>query len=90
MLKYQHPSGLKSYTERILSTPEGGKIVLDAILFSLWQQANGRELKDLDFQAEGADEHAIRAALACLAEAGLLMRLEEEGGTGGQGDKPHR
>lgn len=89
MLKYQHPSGLKSYTQErpLLSTPQGGKIALDAILFSLWQQANGRELKEIiEIQAEGADSHAIRAALACLAEAGLLMRSEEEGGRGRQGE----
>jgi GT2 family glycosyltransferase len=83
--KYQQPSGIKIHNKErpLLSTPQGGRIALDAILFSLWQQANGRELKEiLDFPAPGASPDTIRAALACLVEAGLLVRLEEQGEQG--------
>ncbi len=83
--KYQQPSGIKIHNQErpLLSTPQGGRIALDAVLFSLWQQANGRELKEiLDFPVPGASPDTIRAALACLVEAGLLVRLEEQGEQG--------
>lgn len=94
MLKYQQTSGVRIYTQErpLLSTPQGGKIALDAILFSLWQQANGRDLKEIleSFPSEGASSNAIRAALACLVKAGLLMRPEEDKGRRGQGGKETR
>ena len=79
--KYQQPSGIKIHNQEspLLSTPQGGRIALDAILFSLWQQANDRELKELlDFPVPGASPDTIRAALTCLVEAGLLVRVGQE------------
>jgi len=45
-------------------TPQDGRIAGDDGLMALWQHPNG----------EGADDSATRAALTCLAEAGLLTR----------------
>lgn len=53
-------------------TPEGGRIVTDDTLMAVWRDAHGRTAADLLAQAE--DEEATRAALACLAEGGLLRR----------------
>jgi GT2 family glycosyltransferase len=48
-------------------------------LLSLWQQADGRELTEIErgFHADGVTPIATRTALACLAEAGLLIRDTE-------------
>jgi GT2 family glycosyltransferase len=53
-------------------TPEGGRIVTDETLMTLWRDAHGRSPADLLAQAAAPD--ATRAALACLAEGGLLQR----------------
>ena len=70
----------------LLSTPQGGHVALDSSLLALWQYANGRTLDEVvtgaqpagtqtsDLQIEYANPHTIRAALACLCEAGLLSR----------------
>ena len=63
----------------VLSTLQGGKIAMDSTLLNLLERADGCELSKLlrDFRADGASPEAIRAGLACLAEAGLLRRSEE-------------
>lgn len=55
---------------------------MDATLLSLLQQADGRELEEIlaDFQAEEVTSDTVRAGLACLAEAGLLVREGEAPG----------
>ena len=83
MLKYQALFDLNlkvSHQERaLLPTSEGGKVALDAKLLSLLQLASGRELNEIldSFAGGEATPDAVRAALACLAEAGLLTRLGE-------------
>lgn len=60
----------------LLTTPDGGRVALDPVLYSLWQHANQRGLDDIvsTFPSARGDPLAIRAGLACLAEAGLLFR----------------
>lgn len=58
----------------VLSTAEGGLVAIDDRLLDVWRRARGRSVSDL--LAGAAPEHApaLRVALACLAEAGLLAR----------------
>ncbi|MBN2549204.1 MAG: glycosyltransferase family 2 protein [Anaerolineales bacterium] len=65
-------------------TPQGGRIMLDRALISLLRRADGLTVEDIllapgAWSAEPNAELAsaqVRAALACLAEAGLLSRSE--------------
>ena len=63
----------------LLSTPQGGKVAVDSTLVSLWEYAGGRSLDEIltHYQAESFTSDVVRAALACLAEAGLLSRNSE-------------
>jgi len=86
-IRYCFPEGVKPNelgSRLLLSTIQGGMIAVEPILLALWQQADGHTLEDilrdfsrpsgkskLDFTSE-----TIQAALACLAEAGLLTRKE--------------
>lgn len=72
-----NPEGISG--RLLLSTPQNGKIVLDKVLFSLWQAAQGCTQAEITstFRAPGASALTIAAGLACLAEAGLLVREEE-------------
>lgn len=60
-----------------LFTAQSGKVVVDQLLLKLWRNANGRNLDDCLHAPElqTLSEDDIRAALACLTEAGLLRRL---------------
>jgi GT2 family glycosyltransferase len=53
--------------------------VVDRRILKLWKTANGQELDKIirDLQDEAFVEPEVRAGLACLAEAGLLLRDEE-------------
>lgn len=53
-------------------TPQGGRVVTDADLMALWREADGQPLDRLIWQRPDPD--LTRTALACLAEAGLLIR----------------
>lgn len=60
----------------LVSTPQNGKIALDEKLYDLWQYSDGRSLHDIlnNYHSEEGTSYYIQAALACLAEAGLLER----------------
>jgi len=64
----------------ILTTPQGGRLAVDERLLALRQQAAGHSLEEIlaayanPSQANQASPGHVRAALACLAEAGLLER----------------
>ncbi|MCC6192152.1 MAG: glycosyltransferase [Anaerolineales bacterium] len=61
----------------MLTTPAGGRVAVDDRLLAVWRAADGR-LPDevLALQpVPGAAPDEVRAALACLAEAGLLERV---------------
>ena len=91
MPSYHIPPGVQPQTlasRPLLTTPQGGSIAIDARLLALWQRADGRTLLDLlneDWSAPpvslpaAAPQRglALRAALACLCEAGLLERVAE-------------
>jgi len=78
-LRYRIPDGLTP--SRIghrwcLPTTRGGKVAVDDRVIELWQKANGRSLDEILSLTAGADIDAlaIRAGLACLCEAGFLIR----------------
>jgi GT2 family glycosyltransferase/glycosyltransferase involved in cell wall biosynthesis len=73
MIKYQIPPGVIPGSELgrpVLSTPQGGKIALDESLLDLWKRAADGNLARTSRESAEIE----RAALACLAEAGLLER----------------
>jgi GT2 family glycosyltransferase len=79
MITYRAPDQVEKSVidgRPVLSTPQGGKIAIDATLLSLWEFAPGRSLEEIlaGFQAKYASQQTVRAALACLCQAGLLMR----------------
>ncbi len=84
-LLYFVPEGVKPSkvgSRPLLSTTQGGMIAIDPTLLALWQQADGHSHDDIlrDFRYPsgkpklGFTSETIRAALACLVEAGLLYR----------------
>jgi len=79
MIIYRHPPGVQASNlmgRDLLSTPHGGNVAVDSILLSLWESADGRGINDVlaNFRSSIFKEDEIRAGLACLAEAGLLVR----------------
>jgi GT2 family glycosyltransferase len=79
MTTYRAPDGVTARElagRPLLSTPQGGLVAVDGTLLSLWRLAQERDLEELagTFQGEGASPAAIRAALASLVAAGLLVR----------------
>lgn len=77
---YLHPSRvtLKWVSSRpVLTTAQGGKVAVDRKLVSLWQRAHKRALSEIlrDETFASEPQQQLRAALACLVEAGLLKRL---------------
>lgn len=78
---YRKPDGVDSGMlngRPTLSTAEGGRVVVDHSLLKIWELADGSSLEGVvnRFQAPGATPGNVRAALACLAEAGLLHRTK--------------
>ncbi|GMR11326.1 MAG: glycosyltransferase [Anaerolineae bacterium] len=82
MISYSIPSDVREDDELgrpALVTSQGGKVAVDQALLELWRYADGRSLEAClaapDLEAQPAD--TIRAALACLAQAGLLRRHDK-------------
>jgi hypothetical protein len=79
---FEHPAGVGSTQvgkKILLTTPQGGRVVVDRLMLQTWQHADGRLGKDiLDyFQSRGLERQEVAAALACLVHAGLLSTGEE-------------
>jgi GT2 family glycosyltransferase len=79
MLRYRIPTGvelIKSNEQILLSTQEGGRVMVDRTVLKLWQAADQHDLPEIlaGFGASMSDPLQIRAGLACLAEAGLIER----------------
>ncbi len=79
MIDYRIPPGVEpSYMNKqvLLSTPQGGRVMIDRMVLQLWQAADQHNLPEIlsAFQASPVDPLHIRAGLACLAEAGLIER----------------
>ncbi len=77
--QYRAPSGVTLSLENghpVLSTRQGGKIAIDAILAELWQRAQECTMAEILDAYQGSEHPAamLRAGLACLAEADLLER----------------
>lgn len=60
----------------VLSTPQNGRVVVDASMLDLWRIAQGHDLAEITrtFHKRGSSPAAIAAGLSCLVEAGLLLR----------------
>jgi len=79
LTNYKHPPQVHlSWLQGrpLLSLPEGGRVALDRTLLSLWQAADGHSLDEIlaSSAAQSLPMEAVRLAIACLAEAGLLLR----------------
>jgi GT2 family glycosyltransferase len=76
---YQIPPGVEpvqSNGRNLLSTPEGGRVIVDQAVLALWQAVHQSTLDEVlsHFRATPQTTLHVRAGLACLAEAGLLER----------------
>jgi GT2 family glycosyltransferase len=95
---YSHPPQValgRVQSRPVLVTAQGGKIALDEKIANLWELADNRCLTDILAAPAFAlfPRQQVQAALACLAEAGLLTRwldlpLEVQTPANMPGDKP--
>jgi GT2 family glycosyltransferase len=62
----------------MLTTPQGGRVIVDRIMLQVWQQADGRLEREIlsHFEGQGLPLDKVTAALTCLTQAGLLARLD--------------
>ena len=79
MIRYRIPPGVRAEylkSRPVLATSSGGRVVVDYQLLQLWEAAEGRDLDEIltSFKFVPVPSREVRAALACLAEAGLLLR----------------
>lgn len=79
MIRYYVPAGVEpiySNEQVLLSTQEGGRVMVDRMVLKLWQTASQHDLSEIldSFRSSPADPLQIRAGLACLAESGLIER----------------
>ncbi len=77
--RYQIPTGVRSDQSRgqiFLKTREGGRVWVDKSVLRLWHAADGIGPDDVLslLHPKPAERLQILAGLACLAEAGLLLR----------------
>lgn len=79
MLSYRAPAEIQKSIisgRLVLTTSEGGKVAVDETLLALLEFASSRTLEEIlaGFQNQSANPETIRAALACLVQAGFLQR----------------
>jgi GT2 family glycosyltransferase len=84
MIVYNIPLGVQATRVKnlpVIVNQNGGKIVVDNQMISLWRAADGKSIFDLRkyAQDESLPIETVQLALACLAEAGLLEREGVEG-----------
>jgi GT2 family glycosyltransferase len=82
MIDYLLPDGVKAEkleNRPVITTPEGGKVVVDRELFELWEFAQGKNLEQIlkQYPQQEAQEDYLRASLCCLSEANLLRRITD-------------
>lgn len=82
MIEYRLPEGVKVEIledRPVITTPEGGKVVVDSELLELWEFAQGKSLERiLKLYPKPEDqEDYLRAAVCCLSEANLLRRITD-------------
>jgi len=83
MITYCAPEGIRSeifHHHIYLSTASGGKIALDNYVHMIWQMANGKSMEDILSRTCHSEvgSNQILATLACLVEAGLLSRKNDQ------------
>jgi GT2 family glycosyltransferase len=74
---YRIPAGVQPVDlgrQTILTTPQGGQVLVDQVMRQIWQGADGRAGPEIlaDFERQGLPGPGIRAVLDCLVQAGLL------------------
>jgi GT2 family glycosyltransferase len=79
MIRYQKPAGVTQqilHRRPVLTTAQDGRVAVDEKLLAVWQAADENSLSQVleALQEPNSPPQAVRAALACLAEAGLLQR----------------
>jgi len=79
MIRYHKPNRVNPIVHGnriLLTTQEGGQVWIDRVVLKLLQAADQRSLSEIlaEFRPSSLNETQIRAGLACLAEAGLLVR----------------
>ena len=77
MIIYNKPPNIRSADHATRPTfliHTDGRIVVDRILQSIWEVASRRELAEIVDNVHIEDANGTKAALACIAEAGLLER----------------
>jgi GT2 family glycosyltransferase len=79
MIRYRIPAGVEpiySNEQVLLSTRQGGRVMIDRMVLKLWQAADQHDLPEIlaDFRSSPVNPLQIRAGLACLAEAALIER----------------
>lgn len=60
----------------VLTNSQGGRVVVDPRILELWRAAEGRTAEQIVRMFETLPPDGVRAALACLAEAGFLTHNE--------------
>ncbi len=61
----------------VLINEQGGRVAIDAKLLELWRAADGHTADQVVTAFKTLPADAVRAALACLAEAGFLTRADQ-------------
>ena len=79
MILYHHPDGVEAIRiddRPVLTTRQGGKIAVDRRILALWNYADGKKFETIlaEFNPGSYPAGEIQAGLACMAEAGLLLR----------------
>jgi len=77
MIKYQKPDGVNASQLKgraIFNTKQGGKIAADDYIIKLWNNAQDKTLDQIIEENNDINPDLIRAAIACLSEAELLVR----------------
>jgi GT2 family glycosyltransferase len=82
MITYHHAAGVEAGTlldRPALALPREGRVAVDADVLRLWTLADGKTLADIltAWPASPPETDFVRAAVACLAEAGLLERRQD-------------
>src|SRR6185503_4475663 len=77
MITYHHAAGVTAgvlHGRPALVLPKEGRVVVDDAVMRLWTIADGKALTEILAASSDRDTDFVRAAMACLAEAGLLER----------------
>jgi GT2 family glycosyltransferase len=82
MISYHHPPGVEPlmlHGRPVLGLPRNGRVAIDDDVLALWKMSDGQTLEELIAKWPAASGRAafVTAALACLAEARLLLRKGE-------------